>query len=139
MQNRIFYSFLFFILSFGFFAQTYTLSGKITDSKKNTLPFASLLVKGTTIGTNSNVNGFYSIKLPAGTYEIIFQYIGYKKETKTVTLNADVTLNVTLADDSYQLKEVTVKAGEDPAYEVIRQAIKRRKYYLNQVNSYSCN
>jgi len=120
-------------------AQTYSLSGKITDTKNNALPFASVLVKGTTIGTNSNINGLYSIKLKPGTYEIIFQYIGYKKETKTVTLNADATLDATLADDSYQLKEVTIKVGEDPAYEVIRQAIKKRKYYLNQVNSYSCN
>lgn len=120
-------------------AQTYTLSGKIADTKNNALPFASVLVKGTTIGTNSNINGLYSIKLKPGTYEIIFQYIGYKKETKSVTLTADATLNATLADDSYQLKEVTVKAGEDPAYEVIRQAIKKRRYYLNQVNGYSCN
>ena len=119
-------------------AQTYTLSGKITDTKNNALPFASVLVKGTTIGSNSNINGLYSIKLPAGTYDIIFQYIGYKKETKTITLQANTALDAALADDSYQLKEVTIKAGEDPAYEVIRQAIKKRRYYLNQVNAYSC-
>ncbi|HEX7414912.1 MAG TPA: carboxypeptidase-like regulatory domain-containing protein, partial [Bacteroidia bacterium] len=64
------------------FSQTYPLSGKISDSKKNSLPFSSVVVKGTTIGTNSNADGVYAFKLPAGTYEIIYQYIGYKKETK---------------------------------------------------------
>ncbi|MHB8258628.1 MAG: DUF5686 and carboxypeptidase regulatory-like domain-containing protein [Bacteroidia bacterium] len=121
------------------FAQTYTLSGKISDSKKNSLPFSSVVVKGTTIGTNSNADGLYAIKLPAGTYEVIYQYIGYKKETKTVVLNTDVKLDVMLNEESYALKEVTIKAGEDPAYEVIRQAMKKRKYYLNQVNAYTCN
>jgi hypothetical protein len=129
---------LIYIFSLTLSAQTYTLSGKISDSKKNALPFASVVIKGTTTGTNSNADGFYNIKLQPGTYEVIFQYIGYKKESKTVTLNADTKLDVTLADDSYQLKEVTVTLGEDPAYAVIRQAIKKRKYYLNQVNSYTC-
>lgn len=132
------YFILLYFLSYSIFAQTFTLSGKVTDTKNNALPFASVVVKGTTMGTNSNVDGFYHLKLQAGTYEIIFQYIGYKKETKSITLNADATLDASLADDSYQLKEVMVKAGEDPAYEVIRQAIKKRKYYLKQVNSFSC-
>jgi hypothetical protein len=135
---KFFHLVLFIFLSYSFFAQTYTLSGKITDTKNNAMPFASVVVKGTTIGTNSNVDGFYHLKLQAGTYDIIFQYIGYKKETKSITLHADATLDATLADDSYQLKEITVKAGEDPAYEVIRQAMKKRKYYLNQVSAYSC-
>lgn len=140
MLKPIFYFILFFTISLQFLAQTYTLSGKIIDEKGNTLPFASLLVKGTSIGTNSNISGLYSIKLSAGTYEIIFQYIGYKKETKKITLSADAIIDATLTSDNYQLKEVTIKAGgEDPAYEVIRQAIKKRRYYLNQVNSYSCN
>ena len=82
MQKRILFSLFFLIVSLNFFAQTYTLSGKMTNTKNNALPFASVLVKGTTIGTNSNINGLYSIKLKPGTYEIIFQYIGYKKRNE---------------------------------------------------------
>lgn len=116
----------------------FTLSGKITDSKKNALPFASVILKGTTIATNSNADGHYTFKLKPGQYEIVFQYVGFKREIKPVTVNADVVLDVTLQSDNYELKEVVIKAGEDPAYEVIRQAIKKRKFYLNQVNSYTC-
>jgi hypothetical protein len=114
------------------------VSGKVTDSKNNPLPFASILVKGTTIGTNSNADGVYNLRLKPGQYEIIFQYVGYKKESKTIEVNADATLNMVLQSDNYQLKEVSVTAGEDPAYAVIRQAIKKRKFYLNQVNAYTC-
>ena len=135
---RIFFFSFFTVLIFSLGAQVFTLSGKITDSNRNVLPFASVILKGTTIATNSNADGLYAFKLKPGQYEIIFQYIGFKREIKEVTVSEDMVLNVTLHSDNYELKEVVIKANEDPAYEVIRQAIKKRKFYLNQVNSYSC-
>lgn len=120
------------------FSQVYTLSGKITDNKNNGLSFASVMIKGTTIGTTGNADGLYTLKLKPGHHEIVFQYVGYKKEVKSVNINSDINLNVILSPENYELKEVVIKAGEDPAYEVIRQAIKKRKFYLNQVNAYSC-
>lgn len=123
----------------GLFAQTYfSVSGKILDEKKQALPFSSVMVKGTTIGTNSNADGFYNLRLPEGEYELLFQYVGYKKKVEKITLKSNLTLNASLIPESYELKEVIVKDGEDPAYEVIRQAIKKRKYYLNQVDAYTC-
>jgi hypothetical protein len=127
-----------FLSSFSLSAQQFTLSGKITDTKKNALPFASVIIKGTTIGTNSNADGLYTLKLKPGAYEIIFQYVGYKKEVRSINISGDMTLDAALSSDSYELKEVEINAGEDPAYAVIRQAIKKRKFYLNQVNSYTC-
>ncbi len=135
---RLLFFLIYFISSFFVSAQLVTLSGKITDLKKNALPFASVIIKGTTIGTNSNVDGFYTLKLKPGQYEIIFQYVGYKREVKSVNISGDMILDASLSADSYELKEVEIKAGEDPAYAVIRQAIKKRKFYLNQVNSFTC-
>lgn len=137
MMRKIVYLILFFCTS-SIFAQTFLLSGKIKDTKGNPLSFASVIVKGTTIGTNSNAEGNFSLRLKPGNYNMLFQYVGYKKEEKQIVLNKDLNIDVVLASENYELKEVQVKAGEDPAYEVIRQAIKKRKYYLNQVNSYSC-
>lgn len=136
-MRKLFLFNLIFIISSSF-AQSYLVSGKISDTKGNALPFASVIIKGTTIGTNSNADGLYTLKLKPGKHEIVFQYVGYKKETKSVDVSSDITLNAVLASDNYELKEVQVRAGEDPAYEVIRQAIKKRRYYLNQVNSYTC-
>lgn len=136
MRNLILLTF--FVLASSFFAQTFLVSGKISDAKGNPLPFASVIVKGTTIGTNSNADGLYTLRLKPGSYELLFQYVGYKKEQKSIVLDSDVALNITLASDNYQLGEVKITAGEDPAYPVIRKAIKKRKFYLNQVEAYNC-
>ena len=131
---------LFFTLTAGLagFAQTYTLSGLISDDKKNPLPFTSILVKGSGTGTNSNADGAYTLRLASGTYEVIFQYVGYRKEIRTVELNADKRLDIVMKSEAYELKEVVFKDGEDPAYAVIRQAIRKRKHYLGLVKSYTC-
>lgn len=119
-------------------AQMYLVTGKITDDKNQALSFSSVLVKGTTQGTNANADGFYSLKLQPGTYELIFQYVGYKKKVEKIVVEGNVTKNVILSPESYELKEVVIKDGEDPAYAVIRAAIKKRKYYLNEVNAFTC-
>lgn len=119
-------------------AQSYLVSGKISDEKHQGLPFSSVMVKGTTQGTNANADGFYSLKLPAGTYELMFQYVGYKKKVETIVVASNETKNVVLNPESYELREVVIKDGEDPAYAVIRQAIKKRKYFLNEVNAFTC-
>jgi hypothetical protein len=118
-------------------SQTFLLSGKISDEKEG-LAFASVLVKGTSTGVNSNGDGFYTLRLPAGKYEIVYQYVGYAKKTVSVELNSDKVQNVTLVTEGVSLKEIEVNAGEDPAYAVIRQAIKKRKFYQNQVKAYTC-
>jgi hypothetical protein len=119
-------------------AQQVLVSGKITDEKNQALSFSSVLVKGSTQGTNANADGFYSLKLAPGTYELIFQYVGYKKKVEKVIVDGNTIKNVSLSPESYELKEVVIKDGEDPAYAVIRAAIKKRKFYLNEVNAFTC-
>lgn len=121
----------------GLLSQSYVLSGKISGNKED-LPFATIMVKGSTLGTNSNVNGFYTLRLPAGTYEIIYQYIGYSKKTEKVILSDNKVLDVHLNPDGISLKEIEIKAGEDPAYPIIRKAMAKRKYYQNQLSAYTC-
>ena len=132
------YLFLFLLSVLVAKAQSYMVSGKISDAKNEALPFASVLVKGTNLGTNANADGFYTLRLPAGNYQLIFQYVGYRKKTENVMVQGNTVQDVILNPESYELKEVVVSDGEDPAYAVIRQAIKKRKTYLNEVEAYSC-
>jgi len=122
-------------------AQTSGVRGKVTDEQGHGLPFTSMYIKGTTIGTASNMEGKYSLSLDPGKYQLVYQYVGYKTVIKQISIGeAPLELNVILEPDVRQLKEVVVKAGEeDPAYRVIRNAIKKRKYHLNEVVSYHCN
>src|SRR4051812_21735101 len=88
-------------------AQTYLLSGRITD-KNDALPFATIMVKGNSYATTSNLNGYYTFRLPAGHYELVFQYIGFKKVQQTIDLAGDKQLDIVLQPDGIALKEVEI-------------------------------
>ena len=114
--------------------------GKLTDESGEFLPFASIYIKGTSIGTTSNIDGMYDIELEAGTYELVFQYVGYASKVENVTVgDEDIELNVVLGPIANNIQEIVITAGEDPAYRVIRKAIKKRRFYQNQVKKYSCD
>lgn len=117
-------------------AKAFVLKGKVTDIKGEALAYTNIYVKGSSYATSCNVNGEYSLELKAGTYEIIFQHIGFKQVTQTVLLQKDETLNIVLEPVEYDIRDVVVNASDDPANEVIRKAIEKRKYFLNAVESY---
>jgi hypothetical protein len=128
-----------FLLSFRLFSQQLTLSGKITDEHNKAVPFASVYIKNTTKGTSANSEGEYTLQLKPGTYEVQYKAVGYKQESRKLLIAAGQVLNIVLTTEVYQLKDVIVKAGgEDPAYSIIRKAIKKRKAHLNEVNAYTC-
>lgn len=138
MRSRLFFL-LFLLIFIGANAQQYVLSGRITDKSNEALPFATVYIKGTSIGTSCNEDGYYTLKLKEGTYEIIFQYVGYTKLQRTISVTNHMQLDVQLSVEGVALKEVEVNAGENPADIIIRKAIKKRKYYRDQVEDYSCN
>jgi hypothetical protein len=131
-----FFTFLFFSVNLS--AQLHTISGTVTDQNKNPVAFATIYIKNTTKGTSANSDGKYQLQLGSGEYEILYRAIGFHQESRKVSLKADQKLDVTLAAESYQLKNVTIRSGEDPAYAIIRKTIKKRAYYLKEVNAYSC-
>lgn len=129
------------ILLFPVFAQGTIIKGRITDERQQPLPYATVYLRNTSIGTTSNEEGSYSFDAPPGDYEIVFQYLGYKKSSEKISVgNEAITLNISLKPESFELNEVTVDANaEDPAYNIIRKAQKKRKFYLDRVKAYSCN
>ncbi len=117
------------------------VSGKITNTKGEPLSFATIYVKNSTQGTTSNMDGDYELDLEEGNHEIIFQYVGFEQQTKRIDMKGEpIALDVVLNELSVGLKEVVVSVeGEDPAYAIIRKAIKKREYYLEQVKEYKCD
>ena len=99
------------------FSQKFTVSGYIKDATDGEdLIGANVFVKtDVTKGTTANAYGFYSLTLPAGEYTLVFQYLGYSKQEKTINLNQDVRLNVNLAPESTQLQEITVTSERKDA------------------------
>lgn len=124
-----------------YFCQAGVIRGRITNERQEPLPFATIFIKGTTAGTTSNAAGQYHLELPAGSYTIVCQYMGYNRAEKQVTVtDAEQVIDMTLSPQSMQIKEIVIKSdGEDPAYAIIRNAIKKRSFYRHQVNEYTCN
>lgn len=91
------------------------LTGLLTDKEANneSLPFANVLIKGTTIGTTTDFDGKYSIQVPAGTHTVEFSFLGYKSVEKSFTIKAGETLTINQlmsAEEGVALDEVVVKS-----------------------------
>ncbi|KAF2335719.1 TonB-dependent receptor [Flavobacterium daemonense] len=92
-----------------------TISGVLTDKETNNaaLPFANVLIKGTNISANTDIDGKYSLTVNPGNYTIIFSFVGYESVEKPVTVKAGetVTVNQVLSSGSFTLKDVVVKSA----------------------------
>lgn len=88
-------------------AQSKTITGRVTSSEEpEGVPGASVVVKGTTQGTVTNLDGTYSISVPADATSLVFSFVGYL--TKEVAIGSSSTINVQLDPDVKLLSEVVV-------------------------------
>ncbi len=130
------------ILFLIFFMQTLTaqkgvLTGRISNLEGTKLAYAGVFNTSTLSGTVSNVDGYYSLGLNYGTNIIEFSFLGFKRQSHTIDIHSDTTvLNISLEKESYLLQEVVVGLKEDPAYEMIRQAIKAREGNLVKTGTF---
>jgi TonB-linked SusC/RagA family outer membrane protein len=98
---------LFCTVSFAVMAQTKSISGVVKSSEDGeSLIGVTVMVKGTSTGTITNIDGKYSITVPNSDAVLVFSMIGMKKEELKV--GANTTLNVTLSQDSKVMDEVVV-------------------------------
>jgi TonB-linked SusC/RagA family outer membrane protein len=89
------------------FAQDKKITGKVTSKDDGLpLPGVSVLVTGTKIGTQTDVNGNYTISVPSSSKTLEFTFIGFS--TQTVSIGAKTTINVNLDLDAKALSEVIV-------------------------------
>ena len=89
------------------FAQKATIEGTVKTSNGESLPSATILVKGTTNGTLSDVNGHFTIKAEPKDL-LVASYIGF--ETVEVTVGNQKVINIILEDSKQEIKEVVVTA-----------------------------
>lgn len=88
--------------------QQRTITGRVTDNTGAGLPGVSVIATGTTVGTNTDINGNYSLPVPAGTTSLTFSFVGMAMQE--VQLGNQNVVNVTLAEESIGLDEVVVTA-----------------------------
>ena len=109
-------SFLFFFLfSIISLAQTGVVRGTIKDVSTNEdIIGATIKIDGTTIGTATDINGFFSIsKVPVGKKKVVISYVSYKTKEIEINVEADkiIEINSVLEEDKVVLQEVKVTAS----------------------------
>lgn len=86
-----------------------TVTGKVTDSMDgNSLPGVSVILKGTSTGTATDVDGNYSINVQGPETVLVFSYIGF--ESQETTVGSRSVINISLTEDAAELGEVVVTA-----------------------------
>ena len=119
---------LFFSLS-GAVAQQKTITGKVVDRNGQPILGATVAVKGTTIGTISDDNGVYNLRIPNGTKSdtITVSFLGM--QTAYMPVGDNSTINVTLTEDDVAVEEVVVTSMG------IRKEAKALGYAVQEVKS----
>jgi hypothetical protein len=118
-------------------ALSYDITGTIYDLKTSEpIPFATVKVLDKNVGTTSDENGYYILKVESGLHRVVFSYIGYFSDTALINVeDSDEIRDVHLNPSEIFIEEIIV-AGEDPAYEIIRRAIKYKKEFQKKLQNY---
>ena len=98
----------FLMLSNVIIAQDLVITGKVIEKDGSAIPGVSILLKGTTRGTTTDVNGNYKLSLPNGKSTLIFRYIGFANQE--IVVGSKTSMDVTLLPENQQLNEIVVTA-----------------------------
>jgi hypothetical protein len=86
-----------------------TITGKVTDAKDgSTLPGVSVVVKGTTSGTITSIDGVYSVKVNSSNDVLVFSFLGY--EGKEIVVGSQSIIDVVLTQSAEIIEGVVVTA-----------------------------
>jgi|YelNatPaOPRAMG01_1025707.scaffolds.fasta_scaffold00662_6 hypothetical protein len=129
---------LIFAFSFSILAQNFFFHGTVCDFLTNKpLGYANVRVLNTSIGTSTNKEGQYELRLSKGKYKIVVSYIGYSTDTLALNLeNNTYEFNFFLHQSTINLPEVIVHPGENPAIKIIHNAIERKNAQNKILKSY---
>lgn len=128
MINKFILFFLCWIVSQTAFSQTTVVSGKIIESASgNPIPFANVLVIGTSKGITSDFDGNYSLTYSGAIDSISISYIGFQTRGKNVVSGQNQQIDFQLEEDVVSLEEVVVYSGENPAFTILRNVVSNRK------------
>lgn len=139
MRNLIVSIILFFLFHSISFSQNF--KGKVVETSGEPISGATVYIKENKQGLICNTNGEFQVTLPEGNYNCTFSCLGYTSQDKTFSIKKDTDpayLEITLTATSFELSEVIVRSGEDPAYKIIRKAVEKAPFHLARVKEFTC-
>lgn len=126
--------FLIYLNSFSQVSDKTVIRGVVTDALTGSpMPYVSVLMKGTTIGTLTDSEGKYRIETSTPAAILSFSFIGYQPESRSVKKDVEQTINIRMALTSIALDEVVVKAKKksysnknNPAVDLINKVVEKK-------------
>ena len=110
---KILLSFLLYLVSFQLYAQNSTMSGFVEDaSTGERMVGVNVVSQEFSLGTTTNIYGFYSITLPSSNMNVEFSFIGYEKMTVPFDIGSDQRINIFLKSQTLELQEVLLTGEE---------------------------
>lgn len=133
-------SILFCLLSASLFSQSHSIVGKVTDAQnRQPLAFVNIIADDGKCGGMSDIDGKYEITSTEPIHALKFSCLGYETLETTVE-SGKSRVNVALEPISYQLNEVAIEAGENPAHRIIDSVmVHRKENNPNSLDSYRYN
>ena len=109
-------------------AQEIIVKGKVTDAGTgDPIPFVNVVFKGTGTGMTTDFDGNFLIRTTKPADSVVASYIGYKTRTKAIRKGTE-PMNFQLVEEVTNLSEVVVKAGENPAFEILRGVVRNKEH-----------
>jgi len=126
MRKLLLLLFLIFIFNNGF---GQSISGKVVNSQNgNPLAFVNILFDQSGRGVSCDIDGQFEINNLKGIESLRFTYVGFHDTIIAVKSIQGKFLKLKMRPQSYQLSEVKILPGENPAHRIIKLCVKNRKY-----------
>ena len=104
MKLKVYFLTMLFFVSLSALAQSYQISGVVTDDDNEPLPAVTVVVKGTTNGTSSDFDGNYSMEVSQGDV-LVFSFVGF--DDQEIVMDGSATVNITMTS-GVSLDEVVI-------------------------------
>ena len=121
-------------------AQEHTVQGRVINTQAEAVPYATIQVKGRSMGTTSRGDGSYAISLPAGSYHLLVSIIGYKAQEVPITVPDTTQRVIVLQEEAQNLSEVVIRAKvRDRADEIMSKLVRKKDSIQAAAGAYSYN
>lgn len=135
MNKKIYFLLLFSFFLLKVYGQNFMIKGIVTDSTTGEgLPFATILVQESKLGTSTDTEGNFSLSVPKGKKKLLVSYMGYESCEMEFVPNKTTYLKIALAPLDVNLTEVVIKPTrekyrkkDNPAVRFVREMIRRKK------------
>jgi hypothetical protein len=138
-MRRICFFLIFLSVSFTAKAQTYSLSGNVSDNSGKPIPFGTIYLQSTSNATSANERGFYCLNVEKGQHNIVFKFIGYEPKVVPIDVRQDSVFNVSLTPELYRLNDVVINSPAVSADEIIRKVIRSKATRKDLVKNYAAD